>query len=622
MKRVTLTAPPENSEVFIRKIQSDPGFFIESCLSVVPMEGGREVPFILNPGQRIVVDTLTKELQKGSFVRLIILKSRRQGISTLAEAIMYWLASCFRNNTTLVLAHDRDTSQVLHRMAQGFYDTDARHKYGLMPSIEGSGKAGIFFGNPDKKKRHIDRGLASQMLVETAEGKGVGRGLTLAGYHWAEVAYTVKQDVATGLNIACSRTPGTIGIWESTANGVGDAFEATWLNAKNIAANGAENTSDFIGVFLPWNIDPNCRVRLTKQQIEDWKYLPGEEALQREYSLDLEQLAFRRVKIASPESHLPGVAPEDVFRQEYPLNWQEAFLKRGKNFFLIPALETLRKSEKGVREPQYFATVKCPLSPVEIVQKARTTSVNPIVSKAKYGPLQVWEDPADGCDYIVAADPAEGVSNDASIALVLRRRPLAVVARYESRAIDPDEFGIICAMLGWRYNTAIVAIERNGPGSSANKALRLLHYPRSYYERDVVSVDEPVKAFMGWHTNASNRRPMLDRLEEAIRNAEVAFPSRNFYEEARKFIVVETTSSTGTVYGKPQASPGCRDDEVMASAIAIQVHLYGGAIRGEFARPKNEVKVDFAKPKGVEPRKVPKHPSIYDIRNYDYFDNW
>lgn len=606
-------------EQFVKRIQRDPGFFIENCLSVIPMEGGREVPFRLNPGQRVVVDTLKEELAKGSFVRIIVLKSRRQGISTLSEAIMYWLASCFQNNTTLVLAHDKDTSQVLFRMAQGFHDTDKRHALGFMPAIERSSRQGITFGNPDKKTRHLDRGLGSSMLVETAEGKGVGRGLTLAGYHWAEVAYTAKQDVATGLNIACSKTPGTIGIWESTANGVGDVFEDTWLHAKNVTTN-PTGANDFVGVFLPWSIDPNCRRKVSKEERETWEYLPGEEAIQKEYGLDLEQLKFRRVVIASPECHRPGVAAEDVFRQEYPLCWEEAFLKRGRNFFYIPGLEALQRGPSGQQEPKYYADVRCPLTPVQILSKPSSAPVMPEIRKATFGSLQVWEDPKPGFDYVVSGDPAEGVANDASVALVMQRKPLRIVARFESRRLDPDEFGIVCAMLGWHYNTALVGIERNGPGSSANKALRTIRYPRAFYERDVISVDEPVKSFMGWNTNHGNRRPMLDRLEEAVRKAEIAIPSRNFYEEARKFILVETTSSTGTTYAKPQASPGCRDDEVMATAIAIQLHLHGGAIRGEKAGPKVE-QLDFAKPKPQEPKK-PKPQSIYDIRVYDYFDKW
>jgi len=80
------------------------------------------------------------------------------------------------------------------------------------------------------------------------------------------------------------------------------------------------------------------------------------------------------------------------------------------------------------------------------------------------------------------------------------------------------------------------------------------------------------------------------------------------------------------VYAKPSASPGCTDDEVITAAIAIQLHLHGGIIRGEKAAPKIEG-TDFAKPKPKEP-KIERKPSLYDwstinyLESDDYFYRW
>jgi hypothetical protein len=603
--------PRNEVEALIRneEYKADPGKFIQECLSVVDgLKSGAVIPFELNPGQKVCTEALKQELAKGEFVRLIILKSRRQGISTWAEAVMYWIASCFENRTTLVLAHDKDTSKELFNMAQGFYDDDKRHESGLMPSLLTASRSSLRFGNPDKKTRHVNPGLRSSMLVETAEGRGVGRGFTLAGYHWAEVAYTQKQGVAAGLNIACSKANGTVGIWESTANGVGDAFEKNWLEA-------VAGRNDFRPIFLPWNIDPNCSRRLTNEERENWRYEPGEEELVQKYGLTRGQLKFRRITIASPECHLAGVPPEEVFRQEYPLCWQEAFLKRGKNFFLMSAVNDLRDSAKGEKSPSYSAQVACPLDAVELAQRQKQMNSKPILpllKKVGYGALQVWEDPHPNEDYVISGDAAEGLQHgDNSIAIVFARKRPRVVARYSTRAHDPDEFGIICAMLGWWYNTALVGIERNGPGVAANKSLRQVHYPRAWYDRDTIGLNETVKSFMGWNTNAQNRRPMLDRLEEAIRNKEYEQPSANFYEEARTFIIVEMQNSAGASRGKPTASPGCHDDEIMANAIALQLHLHGGAIRGEVAKPNGKYEVNIYAPV-PSPERKPSQPSAYE----------
>lgn len=598
MQEVSRVSP----ETLIKEFRKDPGLFIEWALSVVPMEGGKEIPFKLNPGQREVMRILKEQLDARRIVRLIVLKSRRQGISTLCEAIMFWLASCFENNTTLVLAHDKDTSTELFRIAQGFYDTDRRHKLGFMPEIASSNERALRFGNPDKRTRHVNPGLRSNMLVETAEGKGVGRGLTLMGYHWAEVAYTTKQDVSTGLNIACSKVPGSIGIWESTANGTGDAFERNWKEAK-------AGRNDFTPIFLPWNIDPNCARQLSREEYEHWHYQAGEESLEKEFGLTKTQLKFRRITIASPECFRPGVPPEDVFRQEYPLTPEEAFLRQGKNFFLVSSLEALRASSRGEKSPVRRCTIQSPMEN-PYTRPTSVAKIVPIIEDKSFGPLQIWEEPLKEEDYVVGGDPSAGVQQDSSVALVLRRKTLSVVAKYQTKNLDPDEFGVVCALIGWWYNEALVGIERNGAGAAANKALRLLHYPRPWYDRDVINMNEPVKSFMGWNTNSASRRPMLDRLEEAIRKQEIGVPSANFYEEARSFIFQEMANASGSMYAKPVAAPGCHDDEIIALAIALQMHLHGGAPRGVKAGPPKP-KVDIYKPT-VKQEKKEKRPSPYD----------
>lgn len=592
--------PRELEEAF----RKSPSLFIEWALSVVPMEGGKEIPFKLNPGQRKVMDILEDRLPSGDWIRLIILKSRRQGISTLCEAVMYWLASCFANQTTMVLAHDKDTSSEIFRMAQGFYETDRRHRAGIIPALASSNEHALRFGNPDRKTRHIDPGLRSSMLVETAEGKGVGRGLTLMGYHWAEVAYTVKQDVSTGLNIACSKVPGSIGIWESTANGIGDAFESNWHKA-------VAGENDFTPIFLPWNIDPRCKRKLTTKEYETWHYYAGEEALEKEFGLTKEQLKFRRITIASPECFRPGVPPEDVFRQEYPLTPEEAFIKQGKNFFLIPSLNSLRTSPRGAREPVVRASIR---TTANLYTKVTKDKPPIFIDEQSFGPLLVWEKPLDGVDYVVGGDPSAGLQQDASVAIVLKRPTVEVVAKLYTKNLDPDEFGLICSLIGWWYNTALVGVERNGAGAAANKAIRLIHYPRPWYDRDIVNINEPVKSFMGWNTNASSRRPMLDRLEEAVRKAEIGIPSQNFYDEARTFVFQDMANSNGSMYAKPVAAPGCHDDEIIAIAIALQLHLHGGSPRGVKAEQKPTV--DIYKPTVKQEKKVRRESP------YDWYHSW
>jgi hypothetical protein len=585
-------APAEIEELF-SQLYYDPEFFIEWALSVSPIEGGTLVPFILNPGQRTVVGKVKELEAAGKPVRIIVLKSRRQGISTLCEALVYWKTSTRENVNGICVAHDKDTAGEIFRMSQTFYDTDRRHQIpGLMPEIAASNERALRFANPDKRTRHVRPGLKSNFLVETAEGKGVGRSLTLQAAHCAEVAYYTSPHVAAGLGIAVTKAPDSLMIWESTANGTGNLFESTWVDA-------VLGRNDWVPVFLGWHDDPRNVSYVSPEERDHWEWQTKEEQeMAEKFHLTLEQVKWRRIMIASPEMIRPGMHPEDVFRQEYPIDPEEAFVASGSHFFLPEGLKRLKESQKGPRSPAFIGDIQR--------EKLTEDSVKvypPTVrfTNNRFGSLQMWELPIAGEDYVIGGDVAEGLSHgDNSIAWVFRRSNQRFVARLKTRSLEPDQFGVACAELGWFFNEALVGIEQNGPGIAANMALRRQGYRRMWYERDIVNLDEPMRNFIGWRTTALNRRPMLDTLEMEIRNLGFEMPAADFYDEARTFRLVET-GNDGNRHARPQALAGKHDDEIMSVAIALQLHLKGGALR--VVRKKEAEKFDALHPKPRDPSK-------------------
>jgi hypothetical protein len=229
---------------FVRDYTLDPEFFIKTLLWVLPIDGGPAVPFTLNPGQKVVVDSLKAQMDAGEPMRAIVLKSRRQGISTLAEALVYWMASTRSNHSSLVIAHKNESASDLFRMAKGFYDTDQRHRFpGLMPEIEASNESALRFNNPDKKARVANPGLNSSLVIGSAEGTGVARGKTLHSVHASEVAFWANSSIWQGVGIALTNAPDTLGIMESTAEGVGNLFHKTWVAAS-------KGKNEWMPVFL------------------------------------------------------------------------------------------------------------------------------------------------------------------------------------------------------------------------------------------------------------------------------------------------------------------------------------------------------------------------------------
>jgi hypothetical protein len=301
------------------------------------------------------------------------------------------------------------------------------------------------------------------------------------------------------------------------------------------------------------------------------------------------------------------VEPEHVFSANGILTHntpEEAFLTSGKHFFLVSALEDLAASGKGVKKPAYRARIPLEKVPADRDKRDwKALHIPPV--RDDYGELYVWEEPKAGEDYVIGGDPAQGLEHgDNSVAWVLKRSTLEFVARLKSRKFDSDEFGQKCALLGWWYNTALIGIEINGPGVAANSALRRVHYNRVWYDRDIVRADEPMKQYLGWRTSTANRRSILERLEEEIRRMTVSIPAEEFFAEARTFQLID---------GRPEAIVGCHDDEIMSAAIAVQIHLRGGAVRGTKATKEAVPALDFAKPKSKENLKRKR-----EIRSYEW----
>tara|TARA_R110002074_G_scaffold388384_1_gene570979 strand:+ start:1201 stop:3894 length:2694 start_codon:yes stop_codon:yes gene_type:complete len=147
--------------------------------------------------------------------------------------------------------------------------------------------------------------------------------------HNSEVAFWPHaEEHAAGLMQAIPKgddAKGTEIFLESTANGIGNYFHEQWVQAE-------QGKSDFEAVFVPWYWDHGYRldrdITLDDDEAEHAKL----------YGLDLQQMAWRREKIAE-------LGPE-LFKQEYPVTPAEAFRAAADAAFITTTLiERARKTE-------------------------------------------------------------------------------------------------------------------------------------------------------------------------------------------------------------------------------------------------------------------------------------
>src|SRR5262245_6731808 len=186
-----------------------------------------------NPIQKHIRGNIIEKDQAGEPCRLIILKARRTGCSTIIQSTMAHRTFTRRMFTGLTIAHDLETASYLFGMTE--------RMYGNLPSAIQPGK------------RHRARGRLlsmendSWLRVETAEDAEAGRGLGARFLHASEVAFwRDPRRTLLALRQVVPREPGTCIALESTANGVGNYFHLEWTRAEN-------GDSSYIPLFYPWH---------------------------------------------------------------------------------------------------------------------------------------------------------------------------------------------------------------------------------------------------------------------------------------------------------------------------------------------------------------------------------
>ena len=114
--------PPDEIMEVIDEFEKNPQAFIEVCLKIQD-KAGQLVPFILNKAQQMLYDEVMRQKKLGQPIRIIVLKARQLGFSTLVAALYYHRTGTFyRNINTAIIAHKADASTNIFNKMKLFYD--------------------------------------------------------------------------------------------------------------------------------------------------------------------------------------------------------------------------------------------------------------------------------------------------------------------------------------------------------------------------------------------------------------------------------------------------------------------------------------------------------------------
>lgn len=470
--------------------------------------------FTLNPVQKRIMEVRRNLRAQGKRIRLLILKARRQGVTTLEQAISFKGVASEHNYQALTLAHNDKSTEKIFRIANLFYEM-----------LRDSGKPRRLTSS---NKRDLNfPGLRSLFSIGTAGGRGTGRSETLNRFHWSEVAWSPgskeeQRDLLAGLTEAASHGEGTL---ETTANGVGDLFHEKFVEAMR-------GGNEWTALFFPWFADPTYREYCKPDEAS---YIMAnltedEHKLVVRHGLDAQQIRWRRMQ----QRELGR-----LFQQEYPEDWETCFLVSGQSFF-----------EKAIIN-ELFLSAQAP------------------IEERWNGDLRIWRKPIPGRHYIMGGDVAEGLTDgNWSMCGVLDAETGEQVAALRGHW-PPEEFARRMVLIAHEYSGEnhadypLLAVERNNHGHSClNTLANTYNYPNLYYHREYDARGKEAPA-LGFPTTPKTRPIMLDDLREAVEKRYMVIHDRVFLDECRTFGPNER--------GKYEALNDADDDSVFGWGIAWQI---------------------------------------------------
>ncbi len=517
-----------------KAIGEDPFKLIEHGFLTIKTKKDGLKKLIPNFIQKKFIASVKKAFYSGKPVRILTLKARQAGLSTVIEAILYAFTSRMKGINACVISDDLDGSNYIFEMQKLYHEYLDEH---LKPQIKHS----------NEKKLSFEK-LNSQILIDTADNVNVGRKFTFQFVHCTEVSRWLKSllTIISGLGHAVPFAAGTMIFLETTANGYEEFYEL-WIRAIN-------GKTDWIPLFYPWFEIPENTLPLVKGKLYPLdnikfvtpvakdNFLKEEARLKLEYRLTDEQLNWRRWDIVNNCS-----GDMNKFNEDNPACWEDAFVATGDLFFDREALKTQK-----IADPRAVGN---------IVKE----EFNYIFREDPSGLFKIYEYPVRGGQYIIGGDPAEGLEHgDKAGAVVIDKRTNKTVCVYNHN-VPPESFEFDLTLMGQYYNNALIACESKGYGTSVNQGL-YKHYGKVYRRVKMGKGFKEQTMELGFLTSPKTRPTILAQLAEEIVCRSTDLLDVDLIGQCWTFI-------NNAKKRKPEADVGKKDDLVMARAIAAQVRV-------------------------------------------------
>ena len=274
--------------------------------------------FVFNSEQLFINKVIEAQISAFKKVRIIILKGRQIGTTTMLAGRGYYLTTKYSGYKSFVLSHRRSSTNNIFDIIYRYY---ANFPSKIQPKISAL---------KHKEIKFLD--LDSSYMFATAGSNDVARGDTIQFFHGSEVAFWKNSDNhLASILMAVPDCKNTEIYLESTSNGPNGAFYELCMESK-------AKKNEYELIFLPWYWHKEYRledpsIKLSRDWLDYGK----------RYSLDESQIkwAYLKSKMLDISTNNNNDGPCVRFYQEFPGDISEAF-KFSKNNNLI-SLESLLK---------------------------------------------------------------------------------------------------------------------------------------------------------------------------------------------------------------------------------------------------------------------------------------
>jgi len=533
------------------RVKYDFEFWGLTCVIITDKISKLLIPFILRKPQRKVLEKLEQLRRAGVPIRIILLKARQWGGSTLIQLYMAWIQLFHKKNWhSAVIASIEEQA----RHIRGMFSTMAKqHPEYIQPVT--------FLPYMGSNKNKIIKERGAIIGIGSVEKPDNLRTFDFAMIHlsevgmWRSTLMKSAEDLAQNLRASVPDTSYTLIALESTAKGVGNFFHREWQEAVN-------GNSGYTPIFIPW-----FEIEIYQRDISNINSFIKNMT---EYDWVLWELGATLEGI-NWYNHRKSSENYSTWRMqsEFPSTAAEAFASTGRRVF---APSYVLKARKNCMAPAFIGEIYGDSS------RGKTALKNIKIEENSKGNLRIWIHPDSTvnmknrfCVFMDIGGRTEKA--DYTVIKVLDRYWLTEGGVPEVAAVwrghlDQDLAAWKAAQIAKIYDNALLAVEMNSlnkeeENNEGDHFLTVLdeiapHYDNLFSRTTPDQIKQGIPVKYGFHTNKSTKPMIIDCLNAALR--EESYVERDIIacDEMDTF-EIKRNGSYGAVSGQ-------HDDNVIVTA--------------------------------------------------------